>query len=258
LLELLLDLGLPHQGRGADRCFDKVDLDNIELALGLPGLRWTALKWCADSLRPYRSPAVLTHRLTVRAECTGRDENHRCDFRLVPQILAASDPGSVSRQSTGRLSFRLTTKSLDHLFDGPVRAVIEQMRSVEFHLLPGNMEDDPAFVRANGLADCRLGSTYIVHLARAAGVEARPATGIFLVKPYAVRHTWVEFRVDQGWIAADPLLLNAFARWGMLDRTEWPAHRSPHGALCPLAADWCGVPVMHNGVPVEAMLAHRT
>lgn len=130
---------------------------------------------------------------------------------------------------------------------GPAFApLVAAATALRFHVLPAALSADLGFLRATGLADCRLATRHLTGLGAGAGLGVRPVEGRFVATPYAVWHTWVDFRTDDGWLAADPFLLGAFDRWGIIDGAQWPADRSPHGLLRPLAETW------HAGRPAPS------
>src|SRR4051794_32542246 len=67
LLDEALDLGLAHQGSGADRRFDDFDLKNLGLALRIPSPAWLQVRLSAQ---PFNAAAIGT--ATYRARFQGR------------------------------------------------------------------------------------------------------------------------------------------------------------------------------------------
>jgi hypothetical protein len=252
LLELLLDLGLPHRGDDAGRHFDPLDLGNVGLTLRRSP-RWVAMRWWPRSLRECGVAGKLTHRLTVKVACPTPGETHRCELAAHPRALAAADPASLRRSAEG-FTLRLNTTSIDHVFGPPFDALIERVVPVEYHLIPEALADDLGFVTATGLADCRLAARLLVHAGAELNLRVRPAQGLLLATPFPGWHTWVEFHTGGRWLAADPFLLSNLHRWGLLDAGQWPAGRSPHGILGRWHRELPPL-VTHCGVPVQPELA---
>src|SRR5690242_536023 len=67
LLDEALNLGLAHEGSGADRRFDDFDLKNLGLALRIPSPAWLQVRLSAQ---PFNAAAVAT--TTYRTRFQGR------------------------------------------------------------------------------------------------------------------------------------------------------------------------------------------
>jgi hypothetical protein len=256
LLASLLDLGLPHRGAGAERWFDRLDLENIGLGLRLPGTRWTAMRWWSSSFSGRWTGDPVTRTLAINAVCPAPDRPHPCRLRLDPLVAAAGVPGSVRRSPRG-FTVDVTSTPVDHLFGEPFTPLIERIRPVEFHLLPESLTTDVGFALHSGLADCRLATRLLVGLGRELAVPVRTAIGVLLTSPFPTWHSWVEFDTGDRWLAADPFLLNAFARWAVVDTAEWPMNRSPQGLLWRWHDDQFPV-VLHDGELAQAELVLPT
>jgi hypothetical protein len=252
VLDLLLDLGLPHRGAGPERLFDPLDLENVSLALR-QGPRWSAMRWWPRSLRESARPGDLSFRLTVRVTCPTLAEPHDCELVAHPEALASAKPADLSRLPDG-FTMRLTTTSVDHVFGTQQRALVDRMLPVEYHLIPDALSGDLGFVAETALADCRLAARYAVHLGGEMGLGVRLAQGLMLARPYPGWHTWVEFHTGVRWLAADPFLLSNLHRWGLLTAAEWPAYRSPAAILCRWQDDLRPL-VTHRGEWVRSELA---
>jgi len=252
LLESLLDLGLPHRGSGAERRFDHLDLENASLTMRLPGPRWTAMRWWPRALRECPLSGEASYRLTVKTYCPAPPGPHRCEWDIHSHALSAAAPGSVLKTGDG-YTVCLTVTCVDHIFGPPFTALIEALLPVEHHLIPDALAGDIGFMTATGLADCRLASAFLVQAGRELGAWVRPAKGLLLATPFPGWHSWVEFRTAGGWLAADPLLLSNFARWGLVDAAEWPAARSPHSFFCRWHPSMPPL-VTHDGEPVRPVL----
>ena len=95
---------------------------------------------------------------------------------------------------------------------------------------------------------------HLVRWAREAGYSVRSQTGLFMVSPFPVAHCWLEVEIDAEWVPIDPLLLEAFSHWGIIDPLVWPPHRSPAAVLFPVSENDGWELASHGGLPVDARL----
>jgi len=251
LLAELLDRGLPHRG-GAGPRLDRLDLENVGLALRLTTPRWTAMRSWRRCLRDCSRSGPTTYRLTVRARCP-QPADHGCDLALHPRVVASADPGTVRRTGDG-FRLDLTASAVDHRFGGPFAAVAEAVRDLDFHLLPPALATDPSFVARTRLADCVAATMMLLRAGPEHGVRLRPAVGLLLTTPFPAWHQWIEVDTGRTWLAADPFLLGVFARWGIVNPGQWPVDRSPQGVLWRCHSDAFPL-VVHGDVAVRAGLA---
>jgi len=229
LLRRLLDLGLPHRGRGDDLRLDRLDVENIGLALRLATPRWTAMRSWRRCLRACPRSGQVRHRLTVEARCPVPAPHH-CDLALHPLAVAAAEAASVRRRADG-FDLDLTVAAVDHQFGEPFPALAEAVAGLEFHLLPAPLVADLDFVARTGLSDCAAATQLLIRAGREHGIRLRPAVGYLLTTPFPTWHQWIEVDAGAGWLAADPFILGVFARWGVVDAAQWPVNRSPQGIL---------------------------
>jgi hypothetical protein len=227
ILVQLLHLGLPCR----DGKFDRLDLDNIGLALRLPCSRNTAMRWWSRSLREssIKPPADT---LLMRAQCPAPGHSGECGFALAPELADALV--SQGRQAPSGAWFKLcvSLKAPLWVFGPPFTELFEQVLPLQFHLIPPVLANDLDFLTSTGLADCELATAFLVNQAAELGLQVRAASGIFVARPYPVEHCWIECRVDDGrWLAADPFLINALRRWGIIDGPEWSADWSLQSVL---------------------------
>jgi hypothetical protein len=254
LLERLLDGGLPHRRGGDGPRLDRLDLENVGIALRLATPRWTAMRSWRRCLDACPRTGQVRHRLTVSVACP-TPGTHHCDLALHPAAVAAGDAGTL-RPSVGGFSLDLTATAVDHRFGAPFTELIECVRPLEYHLLPRALVTDLRFVMDTGLADCVSATMLLVHQARSGGIPVRPAVGYLLMAPFPTWHSWVEFGVDGGWLAADPFMLNALVAWEVADPAQWPANRSPNGLLWRCHTERFAL-VAHAGEPAPAQLVLR-
>lgn len=249
LLTELLDLGLPSR-RGQ---FDRLDLDNVGLALRLPCARNKAMRWWSRSLTQSRA-RPLAQTLRIQARCPLPGHPGECDFALADELTdslaAEEEPGPLTAWFTVRVSLTAATWT----FGAPFSDLFRRVLPLEFHLLPWPLANDLDFLAETGLAECRLATAFLVREAGGLGLPVRSARGIFVANPYPVEHSWIECRVDDGrWLAADPFLLNAFRKWGIVDGQEWAIDASLQSVLWRTGAPEGGL-VTHRGDPAPYVL----
>jgi hypothetical protein len=256
LLTALLDLGLPHRGTGAGRRFDALDLANVGLALKLPCPRRAAMRWWSKSLLASDRNGAVLCTLGLGADCPAPGHTGGCEWTVHPELVAASRPGTFREQRPGSYRFDVRLTSEEWYFGEPFHQLVERVLPLRFHLLPYTMSHDLGFLTGTGLADCRLVTRYLVELGNGLGLPVRPAAGYFVMTPYPTFHAWAEFRAGDRWLAADPLLLNAFAEWGIVDPRRWPPNRSLHGRFLRLGDRHCEA-LTHRGDPLDFVLTAR-
>ncbi len=257
LLADLLDAGLPHRGSAAEIRLDLLDLENIGLALRLATPRWTAMRSWRRCLQACPRSGQVRHRLTVRTRCPSPGP-HDCDLALHPLAIAAASPGGVRRRADG-FSLELSVEAVDHHFGQPFPVLAEAVRDLDFHLLPATLASDLGFVDRTGLADCVSAANVITRAAQEHSIPVRPAVGLLLTTPFPTWHRWIEVQSPYGWLAADPFILAAFARWNIVDPLQWPANRSPTGILWRWHTD--SIPLVTHGggwVPAQLTLGPST
>jgi hypothetical protein len=253
LLTRLLDSSMPHVGTGTDRRFDPLDLENAGLALRLNTPRRTAMRWWRGEMA---ADQVGGERL--------------CDMRIAPELSVASIEdvildervmrsavaGSVDRDPQGVFELQVRLDNNPFYFDPEFAELFAEVSEFRFHLLPEPLEHDLGYVRQTGLADCRLATHFLVGKGRERGICVRSSDGLFLAGPYGTSHTWIELRIDDVWIPADPFFLRVLAGWGFVDPAGWPALRSPRFVLWRLDSQY--VPLLrHLGqvIPTRAAIS---
>jgi hypothetical protein len=228
LLEQLLDLGLPHRGTGDDGHFDRWDLANVGVSLGLPCARHLAMRWWSKALADLQPGPPIGYTLELGADCPDPTHDGPCDFVLSPLFGRAA---AVRRVRPGTWSLDVELPRGLRLFTDPFTPLIEHAESIRFHLLPVALSQNVGFLAETKLADCRAATIHLTRLGRKMGLPVRSAVGYFVAPPYATAHAWIEFEVDGEWWPADPFLLTALKKWGIIDPAQWPRHRSPQGLL---------------------------
>jgi hypothetical protein len=249
LMRALLDSGLPHRRTAGQIMLDRLDLENIGLDLRLVCPHRTAMRWWSRTLQECDRQTVPRRQVDVALNCPAPGHPGPCRFWLNPRLVELTDDACTR---IGPDSYRITlqTKPSIERFGAPFEPLFAEVGNAWFHLLPAELTRDLGFFEETGLADCRLAMHHFARVGQEMGLPVRCAAGIFTVTPYPVTHCWLELRVDDAWVAADPFLINAFHRWGIIDPASWPLNRSPQAVLWPVANDDTLVLATHNG---EAM-----
>jgi hypothetical protein len=252
LLARLIDHGLPHRGTGQRRRFDPLDAQNLGLLLGLPSPRRISMRWWRKALHTGEAHAAQVFTIEIRStEDAGEAEDgHR--YALNPALVATAVAGSVSRDADAFVLRARVHRARGRA--GPAAtALADEVARLQFHLLPRALRTDLAFLARTGLADCHLATLYLVTRATELGLPLRKAEGLFVVYPYATRHCWPEYQAGDEWIAFDPFMLNALARWNVIDPREWPPTRSTQSALWRLGPE--AFPLLErDGVAVRSSI----
>lgn len=256
-LQDLLDLGLPHGADLDGPLFDEHDMRSIVLLLRLPSPQRTALTTMADALDAGAAGTRAHHTVNIQARCPGPHENS-CEFNLVDPVRHSPDVVGI-RVAGGHqftVDLRLPTPPPTiFAFTPEQEQLVREVSAIEFFHVPFDLNSDLGFLAEARLADCRLATHFLQHRARELGIPVRQATGLFLSRPFANRHFWIEFQ-DQGrWLPADPFFLMVLHRWGVLDETRWPPNRSPLGAFWKLDIPLDDTLVTHRGGAAASFLA---
>ncbi|MFD8870023.1 hypothetical protein ACFV1F_37805 [Streptomyces sp. NPDC059590] len=252
LLGEALDLGLAYEGSGADRRFDDFDLKNLGLALRIPSPAWLQVRLSAQ---PFNTAAVAT--TTYRARFQGREAGVREAgvpeagvLEPSPRLASGVLDGTLRRLGPDVFEADLRVSAGENAADadqgasdcarelGPLPA---EAARLEYHLVPDELCDDAGFVRETRLADCRAGTTYLVHVAAAAGMPVRRAGGLLLAGAFPLPHHWIEVRRGDRWLPADPLYLTILAAYGLVDADRWPSHRSVVGTVWKICDSYAGL-----------------
>ncbi|MDX3231463.1 hypothetical protein [Streptomyces sp. ME19-01-6] len=263
LLDQALDLGLAHEGSGADRRFDDFDLKNLGLALRIPSPAWLQVRLSAQ---PYNAAAVNT--ATYRTRFQGRRVSGVLEAS--PQLAAGVVDGTLRRMGPDVFEADLHASAGENAPDADEGAadctrelgpVLPEAARLEYYLVPDDLRDDVGFVRETRLADCRAGTTYLAHVAAEAGAGVRPAGGLLLAGAFPLPHAWLEVRRGDRWLPADPYYLVTMAGYGLLDGERWPPHRSVVGTvwkICGSYADLCFLSSDGRAVKTSVRILRRS
>ncbi|MFD8462697.1 transglutaminase domain-containing protein [Streptomyces antimycoticus] len=252
LIETLLDLGLPRQGRGRHLTFDPLDLENIGLALRLRSASRSAmLLWARSFKDPHRlAKATCTIQLSWSCPAPGHDGD--CAFTASPTLRNQVDT------ATGRTSFEVELANDACIFGDPFPLLVAEAQRLHFHRIIPELAADLGFLHETRLADCRSANTYLASVAIRNGLAARQASGYFVGSPFLVAHVWLEVDFNDRWVAADPFFLMTLGHWGVVDPDGWPPFRSPRNVLWRLRGDQLQENlIMHDGQAVPVTLLAR-
>ena len=259
LLDELVELGLPVRIQGSDQFFDRNDLVNTGLRLGLDSPQRRSLMLLGAALAAGAEDKRIRRTLDIVGRCPNPGHDGACEFTLARWLAEVPDVTAAIAVAPHHLRLEL------ELDGGPerrlprgetVHALLHSLDDVEFHHLPDALAGDLGFLRETRLADCRLATHHLVGQGLAAGLEVRPAFGVFLAPPMSVPHCWIELRDGGEWRRADPFFLRALAGWGIVDGALWPADREPVGAYWKVA-DALRAFVFHDGAPLRSSLITR-
>lgn len=255
LLAELLDAGLPSRGRDEDRRFERTDLHNIAMALRIPSPYFVALRHKARTLtRAEARGGTLEYALHITAGCPDPGHPGECAYEAGPSLLDVAEPGSVGETASGVFAARARVPADFALLGDDEAALLSLVAGWRLYVLPYTLSADEGFARETGLSNCAIAARVLYQEALTRGMEVRCSAGLLVSPPFATPHNWLEFRADGAWLPADPLLLQAFAHWGMTDPREWPPHRSVSGIVLRLTTDSTPLSVVrHNGAeaPME-------
>ncbi|GAA4956898.1 hypothetical protein [Actinoplanes utahensis] len=235
VLSDLLDLGFPHRLSGGERYFDELDLANTSLALRTPSPRYLAMRRWPQIFRAMADDNPVRYEVEVAAECGLPASGHECDFRPSPRLLALGATATAAHRFTLR---REVGNGRTGQAPARFRGLFAEVSRFRFHILPVSLFGDLGFLTETSLANCELGSRYLVQRATEEGWEARLSYGLLLSSPYSLHHFWPEFRVDGVWAAFDPYLILSLERWGVLTPGEVPIGQALDSAVFRVDGDW--------------------
>lgn len=232
--ELLAELesdGLPFRMKDGIKHYDGFDLNNISLHMGLPSLQKMAMRCWKSSLVAADETDQLSFSLEYRIDPSQLAMEDGALRVLVPfkgrQVVA---PGQLIWSGAFARSTQLPSFPPE---------IVELMQTtlagVKFYMLREEVRWQSAFIEKNKLAECGGTSKLLCQKAHDQGIRARQVFGLILAQPYATPHYWIEFMVDDEWIAADPMMLRVLHMSSALNSQTWPEHRSPDAVLLALS-----------------------
>ncbi|WP_210828101.1 hypothetical protein [Micromonospora sp. C95] len=254
LLVALLDAGLPSRRVDGEVHFDRHDVVNVCIHLGVgPMSRAARRSWPAALTAAHEAP--IRYRLRYQADCPEPRHDGPCRFDVTL-------PGPTARQvvTTPAAGLRLDVDV--PLQDGwpavpdELAARLGTLDEFEFMRLPPSLQRDLTFIQDSGLVDCVGVSELVAQRAAGVGAVARRSFGVIAAPPYANLHYWAELLVDDRWVPVDPVLVGAMTCWGVLDAATWPPYRSI-GPLVVRVADDQVLLATHNGGDVQVALPSR-
>lgn len=212
--------------------------------------RRSAQLWTRQLRNLHVAPAG--HDITFAVRCPTPGHTGGCDW----QYLEPESPACrVTTGDDGALQ-------LSAGFSGPpvtappqVAALLDRYADVSFHLLP-EQQMQPGLIRSRRLAECDTMARTVLEDALREGVEARPAFGLIVARPYSSTHSWVEFRIGDAWIPYDAFLLRSMRGWDIPKAQSLDPLMSLNGFLLRLTGDRRPL-VTHRGDPVQPALPTR-
>jgi Transglutaminase-like superfamily len=248
MLTAAVGLGLPHVDSGASRYFDYLDLSNVSCVLRRPSAWALGQRGWAAGLAALRSGTRSCYELTLAPRCPFPGHRGPCDFSF---LLAEADTEEPSDGAAGELispgKLRVRTGSRTTQAPEHVRDVLAGLHGARYLHLPRELHHDLDYYRRTGSANCILAAEVLLQRARQRAVRARRSFGLVVLPPFAGLHTWVDFWVDQRWVAFDPHLIRFLERAGVLPCGHWPVDDSLSGLLLRLAPANTTF-IRHNGM----------
>jgi transglutaminase superfamily protein len=214
--DLLTDRGLPRAAFDGEPRFSWNDLHYIALRLGSARIYLRTLRSWAHSLA---EAAPTGSRMVWLRYRTYAHPGSR--VVIGPDHIAAT------------LNVRMTNH--DSAFPPGLQRTLHQAAALDFCILPESLSGDIDFARRTGLTDCATASRIVARECEQQGIEARMAFGLIVAPPLGTPHEWVEIRMGDVWVPADPLLLSVLGQFAGLDSTRWSCAHSPSVVLLRLA-----------------------
>lgn len=199
LVQALVDAGLPHRSVNGIRLFDRHDLSNASLELGLPSIRRMAMRTWSKTLQ--------------ESDRRGR-------------LNAVIHLGMTDSATEPRREIRVEAYAKLLLADGALALLLEEFRHYKFFMLPEIRRWDLNFITDHRICECGGASRLLVERSRPLGIPVRQCFGLLVAEPYSTGHYWAEFLIEGEWIAFDPLLLALLHRVTRLAPDQWPILRS--------------------------------
>jgi transglutaminase superfamily protein len=224
----LIARGLPHAPTADGPRFCTTDLHYVGLRLDTAMTHRTAMRLWAAALADAATRAE-TH-VEVRCSPYGRPGD---------EVQVLVPPGTWERATIApnrrATSFEVRTPGRWPPFDDKLHDLLNDVATLDFCLMPGDLYGSAEFARTTRLADCGSAAFLLAEECRRLGVEARTSFGLLLARPYATPHHWTDILTGDTWVPADPLLLALLAQTTELDASDWPPTRSPGSVLVRIA-----------------------
>jgi hypothetical protein len=229
LLDQMISLGLPVRDKGGERHFDQFDLINSSMYLGVSPTSRTTRRFWPPALNPPAGVTATSYEVSYQPVCPVPGHDGPCGYELaVPGggrvRQAAPETGPVHE---ARVALPARWPDLPP----QARAALAVTDGLVFSWLPPALATDLDFIAASGLADCAGVCRLLAAEGQRSGLATRKSYGLAVAPPFSVPHYWAEFLVGEVWVPVDPVLIVAMTGWGVLDRAQWPPHRSPGAIL---------------------------
>ncbi len=232
-LEALRHAGLHGQSAEGEHTYARYDLHYVGLRRGVAQDVLAGINlWRASLNRLVDAGGARIHVAYVPKV---PDETQPVDGHVV--LPGAPSHPVKLRHLTPAAQFTVTQSTTWPALPDDVAAIVDEVASSEFCLLPTRLAGDTALARRIGLTECWTGSKLLVEACQRIGRRARIAHGLMVALPFSSPHTWAEVELDGIWTPVDPLIIDLMRRWGGLDPAAWPHHRSPGAIVRPLVWD---------------------
>jgi hypothetical protein len=251
-LRAIVEAGLPVRGAGDAIRYDRSDLINVSLHLGIGPWAHALRTFLPRALNRAVQGHTSTLGVTLRAVCPGPGHPEPCRYEVLTQDgqVCHTTP-SGAPLSTPTVHFQ-TRPGLPEL-PAAVDRLAASVEDVDFVWLPESVREDLDFVRETGLGDCVAVSRLLVAEGRRHGLTLRTSYGLLVVVPQSIVHFWAEMDVEGQWVPIDPVLIRALLSWGVLDAERWTAVPPLGAVACRLADDYTPL-VTHAGTRIRYSL----
>jgi hypothetical protein len=250
LAQDLIAQGLPHRVSDGDPCFTVTDLHYVGLRLGCARTYLGVLQTWASSL----TASAGGQSMSVEVRCPP-------DTPRGTAVDVLTGPDQHIRASVGAsrvaASIHVVPTVSWPMFGSAAEKLLVDAASLDFCWIPEALNGDVEFTRRTRLSDCRNAALLLSRECAHLGIVARMAYGLLLATPFSTPHTWVEIRVGDRWVPADPLLVRLLAEHAALDSSVWPPIRSPGAVLLRLAERETAI-VLTEGRPLQASFLTRS
>ena len=249
LAQALIAQGLPYKVSDGDPCFTVTDLHYIGLRLGCAKTYLGVLQTWASSLRASADgewTSVEVRCAPYSPQGTAVDVLVGPDQRIRTSVGANRVATSILVVPTGQWP----------VFGSAAEELLADAASLDFCWIPESLNGDVEFTRRTRLSDCRNAALLLSMECARLGIVSRMAYGLLLATPFSTPHRWVEIRVDDRWVPADPLLIALLTEHAALDGSVWPSIRSPGAILLRLAERETAI-VLTDGRPLQASFLTR-
>ncbi|MEU1762957.1 transglutaminase domain-containing protein [Micromonospora sp. NPDC005652] len=255
-LRAVIDAGLPVRDTGDAIRYDRSDLINVSLHLGVGPWAHALRTFLPRALNRAEQGHTPTLAVSVRAVCPSPDHLEPCRYEVLTQgglTCHTTPPGTALSAPVAHFQTRPDLRELP----AAASELAASVENLDFVWLPEAVREDLDFVRDTGLGDCIAVSRMLAAEGRRRGLAMRPCYGLLAVVPQSIVHFWVEIDVDGEWMPMDPVLARALLGWGVVDARRRTATFSFGAVACRLADAFTPL-VAHAGARVRYSLPTAT